>query len=196
MSKSRKWDPDVRKKGILDCAVKVLNKKVYYKCPIDKIAKYAGIAKGTIYLYFKNKEDLYNSVVFSLVDRFIAVIDKVRKLDIPASKQLSELLKKMSEFLKENKHLFLSFREEAQRPKKKIHEEMQVRFHKITKSVSLIIEKGIKDKEFKNYPPETVASIILSVTSLFAHKAFSEDTDNESADSELVLKILMNGLAK
>ena len=174
----------------------MLNKKVYYKCPVGEIAKFAGIAKGTIYLYFKNKEELYSSVVFSLIDKFIAVIEGVRKLDIPASKQLSMLLKKMSEFLRENKYLFLSIREESQHPKGKVHEEFKTRLHKITESISRIIEKGIKDKEFKNYPSRVVGSIILSVTSLFAHKAFSDDGDDESADSELVLKILMNGLAK
>ncbi len=196
MSKSKNWDPQIRKREILDCAVKVLNKKVYYKCPVNEIAKYAGIAKGTIYLYFKNKDELYSSVVFSLIDRFIAVIDDVHKLDIHASKQLSILLEQMSKFLKENKHLFLSIREESQAPKGKVHAEMQARFHKITESMSRIIDKGIKDKEFKNYPSKVVASIILSVTSIFAHKAFNDECDDESADTELVLKILMNGLAR
>jgi AcrR family transcriptional regulator len=196
MSKSKKWDPEIRRREILDCAVKVLNKKVYYKCPVGEIAKFAGVAKGTIYLYFTNKEELYISVVFSLIDKFIAVIDEVRKLDISASKQLSMLLKKMSEFLKENKHLFLSIREESQHPKGKVHAEMQERFQKITESISRIIEKGIKDKEFKNYPPRIVGSIILSLTSLFAYKTFNDKTDGESADSELVMKILMSGLAK
>jgi AcrR family transcriptional regulator len=195
MVKRKKWDPEARKSEILDCAIRVLNKKVYYKCPVDEIAKFAGIAKGTIYLYFKNKEDLYNSVVFSLIDKFIAVIDEVGELNITASKQLSLLLNKMREFLRENKHLFLSIREESQHPKGKVHEELQKRFHRITESVSRIIEKGIKDKEFKSYPPQVVASIILSVTSLFAHKTFNEDSNDESADSELVLKILMNGLS-
>jgi len=196
VSKSKHWDPKVRKREILDCAVKVLNKKVYYKCPINEIAKFAGIAKGTIYIYFKNKEELYSSVVFSLIDKFMALIEEVKMLDIPASKQLSTLLQKMSEFLKENKHLFLSIREESQAPKGKVHAELQAKFKKITESIGCIVEKGIKDKEFKNYPPQIVSSIILSVTSLFAHKAFNDECDDESADSDLVLEILMNGLAK
>jgi len=196
MRKKKKWDPEVRKREILDCAVKVLNKKVYFKCPVDEIAKYAGIAKGTIYLYFKNKEDLYLSVVFSLIDRFIDLIDNVRKLDVPASRQLYILLDKMNEFLKINRHLFLSIREEAQPPKGRIHEEFNKRFHKISESISRIIEKGIKDKEFKNYPPYVVGSIILSVTSLFAHKEFSDNDCNGALNSDLVLKILMNGLKR
>jgi TetR/AcrR family fatty acid metabolism transcriptional regulator len=196
MPRSKKWNPNARRKEILDCAVKVLNKKVYYKCPVDEIARYAGIAKGTIYLYFKNKEELYSSVVFNLVDKFISVIDEVNKLDITATKQLSLLLNKMSEFLGENKHLFLSIREESNHPKGKIHEQMQSRFHKITESISRIVDRGIKNKEFKNYSPQIVASVILSITTIFAHKAICEDGAQGLTDSDVIFKILMNGLAK
>ena len=150
----------------------------------------------TIYLYFKSKEELYLSVVFSLIDKFIGIIDEVGKQDMPASKQLSLLLCKMNEFLKTNRHLFLSIREEAGPPKGKVHEEFRKRFQQITESISRIIEKGIKAREFKNFPPYVVASIILSVTSIFAHKEFNEESRNGDIDTELVLKILMNGLAK
>jgi AcrR family transcriptional regulator len=196
MNKTRKWDPDVRKREILNCAIKVLNKKVYYKCPVDEIARYAGIAKGTIYIYFKNKEDLYLSVIFNLIDKFIEIIENVCKMDISASKQLSILLRQMNIFLRTHRHLFLSIREESKPPKGKFHEAFHARFHKITQAIGHIIEKGIKDGEFKKFPPYVVGSIILSVSSLFAHKEFSDNTCGRDIDSGLVLKILMNGLAK
>jgi hypothetical protein len=135
-------------------------------------------------------------VVFSLVDKFITVIDEVNRLDIAATKQLSLLLNKMREFHRENKHLFLSIREESNHPKGKIHEQMQLRFHKIIESVSRIVERGIKNKEFKGYSPHLVASVILSLTFIFAHKAICKDDGQELTDSDVIFKILMNGLAK
>lgn len=196
MARSKQWDPELRKREILDCAIKVLNKKIYYRCPVDEIAKHAGIAKGTIYLYFKSKEELYLSVVFKLIDMFIEVIEDVRKMDIPASRQLSLLLKQMNIFLKTHRHLFLSVREEGHPKKSKIHEEFHSRFKKITRSISVIIEKGIREKEFKKFPPYVVGSIILSVSSIFANKEFNENSGNGDIDTDTVLKILLRGIAK
>ena len=53
---SKKWNPAIKKQKILDACISVLNRKKISQCPVDVIAKTAGIAKGTIYLYFKNKE--------------------------------------------------------------------------------------------------------------------------------------------
>ncbi len=49
--------PDKRRK-ILDAAVSVFAQNGYYSSKVSDIAREAGVADGTIYLYFKNKEDL------------------------------------------------------------------------------------------------------------------------------------------
>ncbi len=43
---------------ILEAAVKVFASQGYYQSTIAQVAKEAGVADGTIYLYFKNKEDI------------------------------------------------------------------------------------------------------------------------------------------
>ena len=43
---------------ILEAAVKVFASQGYYQSTVARIAKEAGVADGTIYLYFKNKEDI------------------------------------------------------------------------------------------------------------------------------------------
>ncbi|MFD6207981.1 helix-turn-helix domain-containing protein, partial [Peribacillus sp. NPDC060253] len=43
---------------IIDAAVIVIAQHGYYQAQVSKIAKQAGVADGTIYLYFKNKEDI------------------------------------------------------------------------------------------------------------------------------------------
>lgn len=45
-------------KKIIDAAVVVIADHGFEQAQISKIAKEAGVADGTIYLYFKNKEDL------------------------------------------------------------------------------------------------------------------------------------------
>ena len=42
--------------------------KGYFGSTIDEIARRAGISKGTVYLYFKNKDELYVSLMLPMVD--------------------------------------------------------------------------------------------------------------------------------
>jgi len=51
--------PDKRPGQIMDAAEVVFGKYGFQAASLDKIAKAAGITKGTIYLYFRNKKDLF-----------------------------------------------------------------------------------------------------------------------------------------
>mgnify|MGYP004707043205 CR=1 FL=1 len=50
-------------KRILEAAVEVIAEKGLHETTIDEIAQRAGVAKGTVYLYFKNKESLLASLM-------------------------------------------------------------------------------------------------------------------------------------
>ncbi|MEO8562172.1 MAG: TetR/AcrR family transcriptional regulator [bacterium] len=63
--------PEERPKQILDAALAVFAERGLATARLDDIAKLAGVSKGTIYLYFANKEDLFRGVVRSTVIAFI-----------------------------------------------------------------------------------------------------------------------------
>jgi AcrR family transcriptional regulator len=59
----RRRDPDGRPHQILDAALDTFGAKGFAAARLDDIAQQAGVAKGTIYLYFPTKEDLFKAVV-------------------------------------------------------------------------------------------------------------------------------------
>jgi AcrR family transcriptional regulator len=59
--------PDERRRDLLDAAVKVFAKKGVSAATVSDIAKAAGVAKGTFYLYYSSKEHLLGA----LKDRFV-----------------------------------------------------------------------------------------------------------------------------
>lgn len=61
---------------ILDAAVEVIAENGFHRSQVSKIAKKAGVADGTIYLYFKNKEDLLVSLFQNKMGNFI---ERIRK---------------------------------------------------------------------------------------------------------------------
>ena len=76
---------------ILEAAIKVFARQGFYQSTIAQIAREAGVADGTIYLYFKNKDDIlvqfFNYRTKQVFDRFRAAVsqadnslDKLRNL--------------------------------------------------------------------------------------------------------------------
>jgi AcrR family transcriptional regulator len=63
--------PEERPKQILEAALAVFAERGLAAARLDDIAKRAGVSKGTIYLYFANKEELFRGVVRSTVIAFI-----------------------------------------------------------------------------------------------------------------------------
>lgn len=55
--------PEERPRQILDAALEVFAERGLASARLDDIAKRAGLSKGTIYLYFPNKEELFREVI-------------------------------------------------------------------------------------------------------------------------------------
>jgi TetR/AcrR family transcriptional regulator, fatty acid metabolism regulator protein len=63
--------PDKRE-AILRAATAVFAEKGYFNSKVADIARAAGVADGTVYLYFKNKDDVLHSIFDRAMDEFIA----------------------------------------------------------------------------------------------------------------------------
>ncbi len=65
---------DDKRERILRAAVKVFAKKGFYASRVSEIAKAAGVADGTIYLYFDGKDDLLESLFEDRMERLFTVL--------------------------------------------------------------------------------------------------------------------------
>src|SRR2546421_684338 len=64
----RTCDP-ARGQQILDSAARLFDKRHYHEVRMEDVAAHAGVAKGTLYRYFQDKEDLYLALLLSALDR-------------------------------------------------------------------------------------------------------------------------------
>lgn len=74
MAQAEKSRATEKRARILEGALKAFAKKGFYNTKVSEIASEAGVADGTIYLYFKNKDDLLISL---FEDRMEFLIDRL-----------------------------------------------------------------------------------------------------------------------
>ena len=84
-------DREQKRQAILQAAGQVFARKGFEPATLEAVAREAGLAKGTLYLYFKNKEDLYFHTVLHMleslqacilqqVERSVGTLDKMRAI--------------------------------------------------------------------------------------------------------------------
>ena len=70
----RKVHPAARRQAILDAALSVFAERGYAAARLEDVAARVGVAKGTLYLYFKDKEALFEALIRSAVS---PIMDRV-----------------------------------------------------------------------------------------------------------------------
>ena len=88
-SKPREAKSAARRQAILAAALDEFSARGFEATRLDDVARRAGIAKGTIYLYFRDKESLFQELVRTMLAPLIAAIEAIGQVDMPAN-QLAE----------------------------------------------------------------------------------------------------------
>jgi AcrR family transcriptional regulator len=95
-----KWQrrADERPREICAAALEVFAEKGFAAAKLDQIARRAGVSKGTLYLYFKDKEDLFRAVVRSAIAPNIeAVTAAMSSIEAPFPEVVRMLLAAFAE---------------------------------------------------------------------------------------------------
>ncbi|SEM43877.1 regulatory protein, tetR family [Syntrophus gentianae] len=66
---------DLRRKQIIEAAISVFGNSNFHDANITEIAQKANVAEGTIYQYFKNKEDLFFAIPAQKIEEFCEEVD-------------------------------------------------------------------------------------------------------------------------
>lgn len=136
-------------KQIIEAAVVVIAENGYHQAQVSKIAKQAGVADGTIYLYFKNKEDILISLFREKMGSFVGKIQKEIEGISSPSEKLYVMIEKHFQLLAADRHLAIVTQLELRQSNKEIRQRINEVLKEYLKVVESILVEGIKKGEFR-----------------------------------------------
>jgi AcrR family transcriptional regulator len=151
-----------KSKQSLKTAAKIFSNKGYHQTTVDEIARALGVAKGTIYYHFKNKEELY----LAIIREGVYLLEEQMRLDISgantAAGKIKKLIGSMLAFIEDKKDLVFLFLKELygtgiQR------EELAKMISGSLGLIRVVIEEGVKDGSFKKVDPEITTSSLFGM---------------------------------
>jgi AcrR family transcriptional regulator len=84
-SGAREQRSAARREAILSAALDEFSARGFEAARLDDVAKRAGVAKGTIYLYFRDKESLFQELIRAMLMPLIGTIEALDAADVPMS---------------------------------------------------------------------------------------------------------------
>lgn len=131
-----------KEERILKAAIKVFARKGFYNARISEIAKEAGVADGTIYLYFRNKYDLLITIFEREMSRIIQQVRKELESLPDAKSKLERYAFLHLNLVEEYRDLAELFQVELRQSYKFMKEHRFRKFAEYVNIISAIVREG------------------------------------------------------
>lgn len=156
---------------ILSAAEKVFAAKGFFPTTMSDIAREAEFGTGTLYKYFKSKEELY----FTLIDEKVEEINRLVKSELSQETSAIERIRKVLglqlEFIERNRDFFRIYTSEGSRFEWTVKDELGKGIHK--KMVTYIhilaevMNQGIEGGEFRALNPMELAHALVGIVNSY-----------------------------
>ncbi|WP_409251569.1 TetR/AcrR family transcriptional regulator [Bacillus sp. SCS-153A] len=182
-------------KQIIDAAVVVIAENGYHQAQVSRIAKQAGVADGTIYLYFKNKEDILISLFREKMGMFVEKIEEVIAGKRTAAEKLLVMIENHCKILSEDHHLAIVTQLELRQSNKDI----RLKVNEVLKGYLTVIDKilaeGINSGEFSSELDTRLARQMIfgTIDEMLTNWVMNEQKYDLSAQVPAIHKLLLNG---
>lgn len=135
-------------KQIIDAAIIVIAENGYHQSQVSKIAKQAGVADGTIYLYFKNKEEILVSVFEEKMEIFADNLKDIIQQEISSSEKLYKMIENHFRVLSSDHHLATVTQLELRQANLALRLRINAVLRNYLVLLDTILKEGIEQGEF------------------------------------------------
>jgi len=187
------------RKEILSAAEKVFAAKGFFPTTMSEIAHEAEFGTGTLYKYFRSKEDLY----FTIIDEKTEEINRLVKNELsqktPTMERIKNVLQLQFEFIEKNRNFFRIYISERSRFEWTVKEELGKGIHDkmvaYIKTLSQVIKQGIKEGEFKPIDPMDLAHALVGIVNSFVFEwLISPQPYSLSSKMDTILEVFLRGV--
>lgn len=193
---------EFRVQTLQEATLRVIARKGMAAATVQEIADEAGVAKGTIYLYFRDRDELVEKTFEWAIAELSKRIDAVLDRDVPFDEKIHAIVAAKLGFFSENREffrLYLSLRlaeGPAGRPRRRgqqCHPQYRVQAQRFADVLKQAMERG----EIREADPYRMAVFIIEGSTAVILERLSENASPaDASDVELIAGLVLDGVRK
>jgi AcrR family transcriptional regulator len=199
-------EKEMRRLQIMDAAKKVFASKGFCDATVEEIAQEAELSPATLYLYFKNKDELHAVLHIKILKALIEKIENVYHQDISPEEKIKALAKALYEVYETDPLILIDIlqsqsTESIRKLSPKILSQIKHYGGDTIRTIAKIFEDGIREEIFLNRDPIALADIVWGLFSGVVlweetKKGFDPKKDFIKPTLELGIEIISRGVKK
>ncbi len=181
---------------ILDAAVAVIAENGYFHSPVSMIAARAGVADGTVYLYFKSKDELLRTAIDATLGRFYEVVEERFKTLHDPREQLEYIAQVHLESSTRNRSMAILMQTEMRQSAKFVAEFSQKHLIRYIQVVREVVRRGQQSGLFRRDVSDGVVAHCLfgAIDELLSSAVFTGREYDAKATARQVMDVILNGI--
>jgi AcrR family transcriptional regulator len=187
-----------RCRAICEAAMRVAGRKGLEKTTVEDIAREAGVAKGTVYLYFRSRDDILEKTIGAAVDDLLERLQ--RAADAAGRKgtfvdALERVLSAQFAYFDENRAFFRVYFASGEYSEDRRLRQSR-RYHRHIEHHAGLVKRGRRRGELRNLDPErTAIAIAGAARDLILRRIHEKEPPPPGADARFLRDLLHAGLA-
>jgi TetR/AcrR family transcriptional regulator, fatty acid metabolism regulator protein len=188
-------DPEKRRR-ILEAAIRTFGQRGFHEARVAEIASAAKVAEGTVYLYFRNKEDLLGVVFDESMDDVLAKGRAIARSKGSADERLTALVDLHLEFIGSDRDLASVFQIELRRSARLVERFSRSKLVEYFRLLGGVLRDGIANGEFRrDLDPRLAVRILFGASDEILSEWLLSGDKRPSADAKLLVGTLLKGFA-
>jgi len=187
----------LKRQGLIGAVVQVLNREGVKGLTMDNVANEAGVAKGTLYAHFKNKQDLLQTAIEA---SFAPLVEELNHLlldsEIPPDRKLAGMILRHLSYFEENRSFFRMLLYDRQVAQERLKRHQSCRYREFLQTTASVIADGIADGIFRPVDPNKVSAMLVEANIAVINQRLAWDEPGPvEEDAKLLADLFIFGIA-
>jgi AcrR family transcriptional regulator len=190
---------EFRTAGILEAARSVFATKGFNDATVDDIANAAGVAKGTVYLYYRSKRDIYFSALKFGIQQMHSALEEQLKAESTTEGKLRALIAVKLAYFDENRDFFKIYYSELGNlciHPGAIDSEFKTLYLEQAKVIESILKEGARRKVLRTVRAEQAAFAISDIIrGVVTQRLLGWSKSKTTQDVDFIFDLIWKGIA-
>ncbi len=184
-----------KRTAILRAAEALVKGRRFHEVTMEDVAKAAGVSKGTIYTYFRDKDELFFQLATEGFDELCELVHKCSDDSTPFRERLLTMCRQVSGFFLKRRHLMRVAHDHDGRAggfHRKMRKRWMERRHRMIEAVAAVLQAGVEAGELReDVPTAGQAMLLLGMMRSWNHAP--HQAERESRPIDPVVDLFLNG---
>ena len=184
------------KKGIQDAVVRILSRKGAEGLTMERVAAEAGVAKGTLYVYYKDKKQLLESVKEASMAPMRQELFGILDGELPPVQKIGRFVERHLSYFDEHREFFRVLLWERQLAETRLRRQQSDPFRTYVDKIARVLREGVRARALRPLDPVKVAAMLIEADiAMIAQRLLMESPGSVEEDARMLTDVFMNGIS-